>query len=213
MTLTPAQAAAIPHPEQMSSHWHRPDLPAPLYVWHILADDQPDLRRLVRECQDRLGDLPGIDLVPEPWLHMTVQMIGTADQISEAQLKAMIRGAETTLTDLEPASCSVGEPLFHPEAIMLGAQPRDAFNPLWQAVRQPLEEVLGPEYLAEDRPFIPHLTLAYANEAQPAAPYIQAISPGPEPVPITVREIHLVAQTCDDHVYRWETLATVPLGA
>jgi hypothetical protein len=57
-----------------------------LYTWHVTFEGQTDLHRLVRAYQARL-DLPGLDLVPVAWLHLTMQGVGFTDEVAGQDLR------------------------------------------------------------------------------------------------------------------------------
>ncbi|MFC5753855.1 2'-5' RNA ligase family protein [Actinomadura rugatobispora] len=122
----------------MSDHWWWRPGARPgrrLLVWHILLHDQPEPRELVRQCQDKLAGLDGLDLIPEEWLHMTTQIIGFADEISVAEVDAMLEGAAERLGALAPVEVELGKLWFHSEAIMLGVRPPQALDPVREALR------------------------------------------------------------------------------
>ena len=82
-----------PLPERMANHWWwrpgcRPGRRQ--YVWHILLDDQPAARTAIRKLQAALTGMTGLDLVPEPWLHMTTHIVGFTDEISDADAKEIV---------------------------------------------------------------------------------------------------------------------------
>jgi 2'-5' RNA ligase len=104
----------------MSDHWWwRPGVRPGrrLLVWHILLHDQPEPRELVRQYQDKLAGLDGLDLIPAKWLHITTQIIGFADEISVAEVDAMLEGAAERLGALAPVEVELGKLWFHSEAI------------------------------------------------------------------------------------------------
>jgi hypothetical protein len=73
----------------MRRHWRwRPGRRQ--YAWHLTFGEQTVLRgraqllRVAGACQARLAGLPGLDLVPAEWLHLTVQPVGFADEVAGA---------------------------------------------------------------------------------------------------------------------------------
>ncbi|MEV4258809.1 hypothetical protein AB0J52_37090, partial [Spirillospora sp. NPDC049652] len=127
-----------PLPDRMTDHWWwRPGVRPGrrLLVWHILLDDQPDARALVAQCQSLLKGVDGLDLVPEEWLHMTTQIVGFADEIPGAEVAAMTAAVRARLDCLAPISIDLGRLWLHSEAVMLGARPGRALDPVRRAVR------------------------------------------------------------------------------
>jgi hypothetical protein len=43
----------------------------------------------------RLADLPGLDLVPGQWLHLTTQGVGLTDEVSDTNLTAITSASRT----------------------------------------------------------------------------------------------------------------------
>ncbi len=77
-------------------------------AWHITLANQPDLHAAVRECQARLDGLPGLDLVPTPWLHLTTQGIGFTDEVPDADVRDIINGATERLATTHPSRSAPG---------------------------------------------------------------------------------------------------------
>lgn len=203
-----------PMPERMTDHWWwRPGVRSGrrLLVWHILLNDQPDVRALLHECQEKLAELPGLDLIPEEWLHMTTQIVGFADDISAAEIDTMTAAATKRLGLLRPIEVEIGTVLFHSEAVMLGIQPGRALDPVRIAIREAINETIAAHQLAEEPEWTPHVSVAYSNGDGPAAPIIEALDTRPQPKPLTVSQVHLVSQERDHRLYRWEPIATVPI--
>jgi hypothetical protein len=50
----------------------------------------------------RLAGLPGLDLVPGQWLHLTTQGVGFTDEVSDTDLTAITSAARTRLAAVEP---------------------------------------------------------------------------------------------------------------
>jgi 2'-5' RNA ligase len=203
-------------PERMSDHWWwRPGVRPGrhLLVWHILVDDQTEVRVLAGQCQDRLAGLQGLDLIPAEWLHMTTQVVGFADEISAAEIKAMTASAAERLQELSPITVELRPVLFHNEGVALGIGPPRALDPVRAGIRDAVAENIAVHQLADEPEWTPHLSVAYSNGDGSAVPIIEALTPRPEPCPLVVREVRLVSQERVDHLYRWEQVATVPLGA
>ncbi|MFC5746031.1 2'-5' RNA ligase family protein [Actinomadura rugatobispora] len=199
----------------MSDHWWwRPGVRPGrrLLVWHILLHDQPEPRELVRQYQDKLAGLDGLDLIPEEWLHMTTQIIGFADEISVAEVDAMLEGAAERLGALAPIEVELGKLWFHSEAIMLGIRPPQALDPVREAVRGAAAASVRVHQLADEPDWTPHVSVAYSHGDGPAKPVIDALALQPQGRPLRVGEVHLVEQVRDGRLYRWDLRAAVPLG-
>jgi 2'-5' RNA ligase len=204
-----------PLPERMTDHWWwRPGVRPSrrLYVWHILLDDQPDVLALARQCQALLADVPGLDLVPAPWLHMTTQIVGFADEIDDAEVDAMCESAAKRLQRLEPVPVTLGRVLFHSEAVMLGVRSSRALDSVRESVRDAVAGAVRVHQLADAPDWTPHVTVAYSNRKAPAAPVIEAMRHAPPAADVEIREVSFVSQERVGRSYRWNRVATVPLG-
>ena len=121
----------------MTNHWWwRPGVRPGrrVLVWHVLFDDQPAVHDLVRACQERLGDVPGLDPVPLPWLHMTTRIVGFADEIGDAEVRDIVETARARLRSAAPVDVRFGRPLFHDEGLALGMGPREGLDAVRDAV-------------------------------------------------------------------------------
>jgi 2'-5' RNA ligase len=204
-----------PVPERMRDHWWwRPGVRPGrrVLVWHILVDDQPEARALAETCQEQLAGVPGLDLIPAEWLHMTTQVIGFADEISAAEVRAMTASAAERLQLLGPLSVELRRVLFFDEGVALGIHPPRALDPVRTGIRDAVAENVTAHQLADEPAWTPHLSVAYSNSEGSAAPIIEALTARPEPCPLAVRDVRLVSQERVDHLYRWDQIATIPLG-
>jgi 2'-5' RNA ligase len=203
-----------PLPERMTDHWWwRPGVRPGrrLYVWHVLFDDQPEVRALAGRCQALLTGVPGLDLVPEPWLHMTTQIIGFADEIDDEQVRAMCESAAKRLAELPAVSVLFGRPLVHSEAVMLGIRPGRALDPMRDGLRDAVANTVRTHQLAGPD-WTPHMTLAYSNQDTSAAPVAEVVRSVPSPIDVVIRQVSLVSQERVGRLYRWDHVADIPLG-
>src|SRR5262245_33980474 len=76
--------------------WWRPGwrLGRRAYTFHITFEDGtveggPDLHRLTAAYQASLAGMPGLDLVPLQWLHLTMQNVGFTDEVGESDVQAV----------------------------------------------------------------------------------------------------------------------------
>ena len=204
-----------PLPERMANHWWwrpgcRPGRRQ--YAWHILLDDQPAARAAVRKLQAHLTGMAGLDLVPERWLHMTTHIVGFADEISDADAKAIAGTVADSLQAMAPVPVTFGRTLFHPEAVVLAARPIPALAPIREAAYRSAVQVLGAGRADGGGDWVPHVTAAYSNAEGPAQPVIEAAAEAATTCDAAIGQVHLVAQERIGHSYRWERVAAVHLG-
>ncbi len=203
-----------PLPTEMADHWwQRPGrLPGrELYHWHILFHDQPAVRELVATAQERLAGLPGLDMVPLRWLHVTTYIAPFADEISDGQVAAMVDEARRLLGSIAPIPVSLGRVLYHPQAVTLAIEPFGALDPVLDAVRAATRSA-GCDGHTDTDPWLPHVSVAYSNTTGPAAPIIAALGRRLPRIDVDLASVSLVAQTQMGHTWQWRIVAEVPFS-
>lgn len=207
---------AIGPSDHMRDHWWwRPGwrVGRSMYTWHVTFDDQPQLHELVSAYQSALAALPGLDLIPGRWLHLTVQGIGFTDEVSEREIVDIADSARKRLSNQRPVSLTVGPATVDPEAIMFEVTPTDALSPVRSAIRAAISDVRGAAEVPESEEWTPHISLAYSNSSDVAAPYVAAVdSVSSPPVTLTVSKVHLIELNRDARLYQWTTKAEVPFS-
>jgi 2'-5' RNA ligase len=179
-----------------------------MYTWHVTFDDQPQLHELVSAYQTALSPLPGLDLIPGRWLHLTMQGIGFTDEVSEREIADIADAARKRLEDQRPVSLAIGPASVDPEAIMFEVTPTDALSPVRSAIRAAISEVRGAAEVPESEEWTPHVSLAYSNGDGIAAPYIAAVdSVSTFPVTLTISKADLIELNRDMRLYQWITKA------
>jgi 2'-5' RNA ligase len=203
-----------PLPVQMADHWWQRPGRQPgreLYHWHILFHDQPKVRELVENAQDRLAGLRDLDPVPIPWLHLTTYIVGFVDEVPENSVEAMIAEARRLLTRIPPIPVTLGRVFYHPEAVTLPVEPAGALNPVLEAVRTAAESA-GCLGHTDTDPWRPHISVAYSNGVAPAAPILAALGRQLPPIEIAIGSISLVAQVQVERTWQWRGVAEVPFA-
>lgn len=202
-------------PDQMSTHWwqrpHRRPGRAE-YHWHMLFGGQPKVLELAALAQRKLDGLPGLDLVPLQWLHLTTLVVGYADQVPKPAVTSMVDTATNLMADIEPIEVSLGRVYYHPEAVVLLVDPPGALDPVLSAVSIAAREA-GCEGRPGTDPWVPHISVAYSNGSFPAGPAFAALGRRVPETEITISSVSLVAQTQVGHSWQWEPVADVTLGA
>jgi 2'-5' RNA ligase len=203
-----------PYPVLMENHW----VPEPgadsersQLMWFMCLGREPEAAALAALGQARLHGLPGLDLVPHEWLHMTTLIAGYTNEIPADQVEAMTAHARRLLAATDPVTITLSRVLYHPRAIMLAASPVEALQPVLAACREATRSETGRDGRLHRDPWIPHMTLAYGNSAQPAAPAIEALGRDLPADKVTVQSVSLISQTLRQK-WTWELVAEVPLG-
>jgi len=203
-----------PLPTQLADHWWQRPGRRPgrrQYHWHILFRDQPRMHELVAAAQRKLADLPGLDLVPLQWLHLTTLVVGFADEVPAQAVDTMVTTARQLLAPDEPIRVSLGRVFYHPEAVVLLVEPAEALEPVLSAVQVATREAGCQGHTGTD-PWRPHISIAYSNGPGPAAPVIEALGLRVPPAEIAIGSVSLVAQAQVGHSWQWQPVAEVRLG-
>jgi 2'-5' RNA ligase len=199
----------------MGQRWHRkPMLPSgkgQLY-WHVLLGNNSRVLSLAKESQQRLANCKGLVSPPDRWLHMTILNVGLADQINASQREVMISEAGRLLAEVRPVTVTLSRVLYHPEAIVVAAEPVEVLTPLLEATRAATRAAIGREGTTEHEPWTPHVTVAYSDAVQPAAPIIAAMGRELPPCDVAIRTVCLVNQDGPENRWDWHPIAQVPLG-
>ncbi|WP_234021958.1 MULTISPECIES: 2'-5' RNA ligase family protein [unclassified Streptomyces] len=203
-------------PENMRNHWWwRPgwSVGRRFYTWHMTFEGQEDVRRLAAEYRNALAPLgDALTLIPDQWLHLTMQGIGFVGEVSEQDVHAVVDAARPRLAALPVFDAQLGPAVVDPEAVLLPVQPSDAVVAVRDAIREAIGDVLGTVPEKADG-FRPHVSVAYSAEDGPAEPVIKALS-GIRVVPAQARisSAELIVIHRDNQMYEWKPFATVPLG-
>jgi 2'-5' RNA ligase len=205
-----------PLPTQMADHWWQRPGRTPgreLYHWHMLFHDHPEVRGLAALAQQRLAGLPGLDMIPMEWLHLTTYIVGFADEVPASGIETTVREARHLLTDVAPIPVTFGRVFYHPQAAVLPAEPLGALDPVLDAVRAATHLGCGDGAgHADTSPWVPHVSVAYSNGTGPAAPVIAALGRRLPDIEVALRSVSLVAQTQVGHSWQWRPVAEVSLG-
>lgn len=174
------------HATQLRNHWYwRPGWNANrrFYTWHLTFEGQHELHDLVTTYQQALRDVPGLDLVPLEWLHLTMQGVGFTDEIHPDQARAIGDAASRHLAELPPAELTFHRPVIRPEALAFAPAPFEAVVAIREAIRDAIANVWGPTAVPETgESFEPHLSFAYINMDSPPQPHLM-------PSPVLARSL------------------------
>ncbi|GAA3708148.1 hypothetical protein GCM10022224_087090 [Nonomuraea antimicrobica] len=204
-------------PTRMENRWEKrrtlmlPPGQGRLY-WHVLLGDDAQARDIVQEAQGRLAGLPGLDLVPQEFIHLTMFVAGYSHETTDHQVNVMAEEVAGQLARVEPITVTLGRVLYHPEAIVLEARPAERLRPLLEAVKFATRAATGRDGVLAHDVWIPHVTVAYSSADGPAAPIIEALGEQLPEREVTIRSIHIVNQDGPETVWDWRTLAEVRLG-
>lgn len=180
--------------------------------WYLTFTDQPAVAALAARAAGRLGSLPGMDLVPAPWLHLTLCDVGFLDELEGRRLEAMSQAVAEELRLRPPLELTLGPVAFYPDAVTLAAGPHAGLFDLRRGIGRAMESVgLTPQH-HHARDFWPHVTLAYPNRHVELQSVLDML--GEPEVTGTVRVDHvtLAAVSRREGHYQWDTGALLALA-
>jgi 2'-5' RNA ligase len=208
---------ALQRLERMVDHWYwRPGwrIGRSFYTWHLTFEDAPHVQQLAALYQQKI-ELPFLDPVPAEGLHLTLQGIGFADEVSNSDLAAIIAETEKRCNQLTPFQLMVGPADADPQGAPLALRPWEPIENLRHSVRDAIGEVWGQDAVPDAAEgFHPHVTVFYSNAPADPTPLRDALAelrqtPRAETI---VRKVSLIRLNRDQKVYRWDTVAHVPIG-
>ncbi|WP_225850643.1 2'-5' RNA ligase family protein [Streptomyces sp. HPF1205] len=203
------------HQERMSDHWWwRPgwSVGRRFYTWHLTFDGQSDVHRFADAYRRALAPAGGLDLIPDRWLHLTMQGIGFIDEVPEDVVEEITKAAAQRLAALPAFGVTFHAPVIDPEAILVPVQPAEPVRALRSTIRGAMGDVLA-DVPEQAEGFLPHVSIGYSNSDGPTAPYAEAIaSADVPPAKALITHADLIVIHRDNRMYEWTTLAQVPLG-
>lgn len=198
----------------MADHWwFRPGWrPGRRFLtWHLTFADSPDLHRLAADYRKALAPLPGLDLVPDRWLHLTMQGLGFTDEVDPGDVDAIVEAGRERLAHVASFTLVFDRPSITPEAVQWRVDPAGP-----NSVRNALRAAIGDVWTTVPEPadgFKAHVSNAYSNAVDPQAPVQQALGQVESaPAAVHVGEAQLIVLGRDEHMYTWTTYASVALG-
>jgi hypothetical protein len=201
--------------EEVRDHWYwrpgwRPD--RSFYTWHITFGDRPEIAALQASYADLLHELPGFTPVPLEWLHLTVQGIGFADRVPDADLAGIIDATRLRVTGLGPIPVTVGPAVLDPESIQLPVRPIEPLQHLRDLTRAAITDIWGDDAVPELPELNPHISLAYSNHTGPAAPIATRLLAHPDTsTALSLNTLTLLSLTRTHHLYHWTPTLTIAL--
>lgn len=208
--------------KQVENHWWwRPGWQSGrhFYACHVTFENDPAVHDLAAVYQEPLSALQGLDLIPRPWLHLTMQGIGFTDKISDTEINTVTAAISVHLANIERPTVTLGRPTVQTEAIYIPARPADAIDGIRKATHDAIMEVLGPERSPDVdiatalQTYRPHMSIAYVNTSGSALPYIEALrSTSHEPVTLTIRKVSVLTFHRDNRMYEWTNAVPVVIG-
>jgi 2'-5' RNA ligase len=204
-----------PLPTQMRDRWASRAEPAAgqgTVYWHVLMSRYPQAREAATAAQSVLRRLPGFHLTPEAWLHMTLFVAGSTEDIGAPnRLAEMTANVRAAVQDMEPIELTVGRVLYHPEAIMLAVEPVNPLRRLRDRVLDASATTVQEVDALPSSAWVPHMTVAYSTAGQAAAPIIDALGKTVPEQRFVLDSFSLVVQWGPERRWDWVPIHLVEL--
>lgn len=199
----------------MADHWWwRPGWQpgSRFYTWHLTFQDAPQVHGLASRYRAALASVPGLDLVPDRWLHLTMQGLGFVEDVTEKDARAIVEASAVRLAAIPAFDLKLDRPAITPEAIRWDP---DSSGPAMvrHAIRTAINDV-WPEVPEAADGFSAHVTIAYSNSNGSTDPVNDALTTIPSsPAIARITQADLIILNRDRRMYEWTTFATVPLSS
>ncbi|WP_412740253.1 2'-5' RNA ligase family protein [Krasilnikovia sp. MM14-A1259] len=205
------------HSDEVRDHWWwRPGwrVGRRFYAFHITFEGQQALQALAAACRSSLAHLPTVTLIPDQWLHLTMQGIGFTDELADPDVRDLAQRAGRIAAAIPAFEVDFAELIVAGEAIVMPATPAGPVQRLRAAARDAIAEVLGERRVVEDPDrFRPHVSIGYITADGAAAPYVAAVKRiHIDPVRVRISRLDLIEMHRDQRMYEWHTVARLPLG-
>lgn len=161
--MTQGEGTAV---DQFRNHWQTQPRVA-RFAWCVGFAGHSALQQLVTAYQRALQDLNCLDLVPMDALQLTLLEIGTAEDVTDAQLAEIVAAGRRRLAALDAPELTFGTAELIPDGVVLAAAPAAGVA----AIREALRGALSDAGVAsgDSAPGPARVALAYANEETTAA--------------------------------------------
>lgn len=203
---------------QLGDHWQRPGWATARrsYHWLLTFNYHSDLHALAAQCQEPFRKIHQFDLVPLEALHLTIQRLAFTDEFSGDALSPAVQAVRQRCQHIAPFRLRIGWLAGSAGAIRFTALPVAPIAAIRDVVMMRAANVDVPADVSVPRSeiFWPHVSIAYSNTAQAAAPVvarIEALRHLP-PAEALIINLALVELRREDRAYRWEELERVALG-
>jgi 2'-5' RNA ligase len=180
-------------------------------TFHITFGQQPGVQRLAGQARERLKGFPALDLVPDRWLHLTMQGIGFSDELSAPDLAKIVQAAVVPLLSVPAAEITVGAPRAVSEGVASWVSPAGSLDLVRDTLRAAIGSARGTANVPEAAEWSPHVSFAYASADADGEPYDAALA-GLAAVPATINTVEMIRLGRDQHVYQWETIISLDFG-
>lgn len=196
----------------LANHWSGPIGPR-AYYWYLTFENSSELHSLARQCQEAIS-FPYYDLTPLRDLHLTLDRIAFAEDITLDQLGAIEAVAMRACREIAPLEITIGSLGGTRGAIGFAAFPGQLIQNLRDIFRASALSVY-PQAPIKNSEFHPHVAIAYSNSDDvPAAGAIAAVEKlnAMARVDVTIKQGVLVLLERRQRSYAWQVISRIPLS-
>ena len=201
----------------LGNHWTwRPDWRAdrPHLMWYLTFGHEPALYAWLRTARGCLAGEERLDVIPQPWLHCTVDDVGFVDELTAEQVGRVALAGEQALRGLTVPALTLGPAAPMHDALVLQARPTAELTALREALREATVSVLGSRALPALERFEPHVSFAYANRPCREEPLMDLLgSVSHDEVQVSPPAVVLASVTRLDRHYQWTVRSQVQVPA
>jgi hypothetical protein len=174
-------------------------------TWHLTFETATALHETAQRAAGFLRPLPGVDVVPVEWLHLTMTGVGFADEIDPPARRAIADAGFEAASGISFAPLVFDRLFLYQEGLCLSAT-----SPALQVLKaRQVEGVRRAGGQAADaaEAFHPHVSLAYfSGEIDESALRDALDRAAIGPVTVSSPRLSLLEIGRDAHVYTWRVL-------
>jgi 2'-5' RNA ligase len=202
---------------QLDDHWQQPGWIGPRRSYHsLLTFDHPSsLWTLATQCQKQFRQLHQFDLVPLEGLHLTLQRLAFTDEISRDSLSATLTAIRRHCQHIAPFLLRIGWLAGSSGAIRFTTLPAAPIATIRDMIISQTVNFDAPAntHPSRSKKFWPHVSIAYSNTTQAAAPVVARVAAlrHLQPAEALITSLALVELRREDRAYRWEVLERIEL--
>jgi 2'-5' RNA ligase len=181
--------------------------------WYLTFEGDPAVGDHARRVQGLLDRAPQLDLIPSPWLHLTLVEVGYADEVSATTVDRVVRATREALGDFPSFDVDLGPVSPLPGAVVLRAHAA-SLAPLHECLTDAVLAARGAPAVGTLRLLVPHVSVAYVNrdcDPHEVLGPLDGLDLAPLPT-ARVSRVRLAAVTRRRRHYQWTTRAVVPLA-
>lgn len=206
---------SVPDADQLRDHWWlrpgwQPD--TRMLAWHLTFEGEAGLHRLAQDAQRALAGFGVLDPVPTEWLHLSLATFGDTTEVTDDCVRQAINAAHEHIAVLGSLELSFTTTVVFAESVVLCPDDSPGLRGLRSALQDSVTEVRGFGSPDDLDPFVPHVSVAYANGPGSGADVVRALKGAalPDVTPVrptlTLAEMHR-----DERLYRWRPVSAFPL--